>query len=566
MSIDNSLACAICLEEITESPLTMSCNHTFCVNCMGKYYDSTLNEEIKNYVINSNYDNDDDFFANEMKDFSSSISKVNAKCPLCRQNLPANLYQYLYEKICEYIKLGNELVLNNSHVSDEDDIQSRHYANLAQLEYDKLTLFKLQTQKNIVNINILLRSLLPKIKRLNCEYALASVQANDIIHEIINSNTQNLYESTLIDMYLNVGWCYIKLNKFNEAIGIYRQIYQLIINHDHKYMHIQRTITYKLCQCLYYVGEYSDAIKFGEDAVDRNRHYEDVYTYIIRSYVACNDYPNAIITMKRSCRYESPWSSQQKDKLQLRLIKLEKEFELFQTEKLLLKSKFNNLINLDAILFDVDGTLSDSFELCFSSTNIILENNNYHKITEEEYHLGTKFCTTKRLANHATGDPDHEIGHKLGKEFDDLYIKLVSIKTCPFYPNMNDLLNNISKKKKNILFGAISNASGSYVRSCLEANDCLDLFNCHLGVDDVSSPKPSPDGLLQCCNDISVNPSNCIYIGDSPSDGLAAKKCHMASIGVTYGSHPIESISQSFDYCVNNVDELQELLLKLVTY
>lgn len=565
--INNNLACCICLEEITESPLTMSCSHTFCIDCMGKYYDSTLNEEIKKFITNSNNEHNEDMSreheANEMKDFEFSRSNINVSCPLCRQKLPTNLFQYIHGKIADFIRLANEIVLNNSHVTVEEDLQSRHYANLAKLEYDKLTLKAL---KNSDSVDILIRSLLPEISRLKCDYESSCEQSNDIIQEIINTNTKELYEFTLIDMYQNIGHCYIKLNKYYEAIEIYRQIYQLIISHDKKYMHIQRSITYKLCQCFYYIGDFSNAIKCGEDAVDMNRHYEDVYTYIIRSYVACYDYTNAIISMKRSIRYELPWSLEHKNKLKLRLIDLENEFKLYQSEKQLLKSKFNNLINLDAILFDVDGTLSDSFELCFSSTNIILENNNYGKITEKEYHLGTKFCTSKRMANHATGDPDHEIGNKLGKEFDDLYITLVSNKTCPFYPNMKDLLNNVLYKNKNIVFGALSNACGSYVRGCLEVNDSIDLFNCHLGADDVKFPKPSPDGLLKCCKDINISPSNCIYIGDSPSDGLAAKNCKMASIGVSYGSHPIESISQSFDYCVNSVKELEELLLKLVGY
>jgi trehalose-6-phosphatase len=41
-----------------------------------------------------------------------------------------------------------------------------------------------------------------------------------------------------------------------------------------------------------------------------------------------------------------------------------------------------------ALLFDIDGTLSDSFRLGFESTQKVLVNNGYKLINEDEYHQG----------------------------------------------------------------------------------------------------------------------------------------------------------------------------------
>ena len=41
-----------------------------------------------------------------------------------------------------------------------------------------------------------------------------------------------------------------------------------------------------------------------------------------------------------------------------------------------------------ALLFDIDGTLSDSFRLGFESTQKVLVNNGYKLIDENEYHQG----------------------------------------------------------------------------------------------------------------------------------------------------------------------------------
>lgn len=69
--------------------------------------------------------------------------------------------------------------------------------------------------------------------------------------------------------------------------------------------------------------------------------------------------------------------------------------------------------NSPLVLWDVDGTLSDSFQLGFDSTNAVLKQNGKESISTESYHQGTKFTTPRRMAWHVTGDPDHPIGEDL---------------------------------------------------------------------------------------------------------------------------------------------------------
>lgn len=66
-----------------------------------------------------------------------------------------------------------------------------------------------------------------------------------------------------------------------------------------------------------------------------------------------------------------------------------------------------------AVLFDVDGTLSDSFRLGYEATNVVLRKNKVSDISEEAYHAGTKYTTPRRMAWHVTGDPDNPVGEEL---------------------------------------------------------------------------------------------------------------------------------------------------------
>lgn len=82
-----------------------------------------------------------------------------------------------------------------------------------------------------------------------------------------------------------------------------------------------------------------------------------------------------------------------------------------------------------------------------------------------------------------------------------------------------------------------------------------------IGADSVPLPKPNPDGLIECFRVLNLVPEQCIYIGDSPSDGIASRRAGCFSIGVSYGSHKRENLLEYFDIVVDTVSELKTLLL-----
>ena len=62
-----------------------------------------------------------------------------------------------------------------------------------------------------------------------------------------------------------------------------------------------------------------------------------------------------------------------------------------------------NAPQLRAVLWDVDGTLADSYMLGYASTNTVFRNNGLPEIGEDVYHMGTKYTTPRRLAGIASG-------------------------------------------------------------------------------------------------------------------------------------------------------------------
>lgn len=188
-------------------------------------------------------------------------------------------------------------------------------------------------------------------------------------------------------------------------------------------------------------------------------------------------------------------------------------------------------------------------------------------------------------------DDDHDgincdlLGKQLGLEFDELYIGMVSTTTAGFFPGTLELLKKIASSStirgKNIQLGALTNASVAYAyavfRVNLESEDYevdgqkkqlpssnaipphqhLLRFRSIHGADTVPRPKPEPDGLLLVCKELGVDPNEAVYIGDSPSDAVAASSAGMKSIGCTWGSHPRENLEKApFCKLCDTLDEL----------
>ena len=54
-------------------------------------------------------------------------------------------------------------------------------------------------------------------------------------------------------------------------------------------------------------------------------------------------------------------------------------------------------------------------------------------------------------------------------------------------------------------------------------------------------------------------------MGDAPTDGQAAQAAGMASVGVTWGAHPMEQLQTDFDAIASTPEELAEELSLMLT-
>ena len=176
-------------------------------------------------------------------------------------------------------------------------------------------------------------------------------------------------------------------------------------------------------------------------------------------------------------------------------------------------------MNRVGVVFDIDGTLADSFRLGFDATNVVLQRNAFPPISEADYHDNCIYVTPERMARHAVGEHDEDLGKRLGGEFDREYIALVSTETAGFYPGLRPLLERL--RDSGAVLGALTNAAVAYAEAVLLVNNARGAFGSVHGADSVERAKPFPDGCLRVASDLGLEPGHCIYVGDAPTDGAA---------------------------------------------
>ena len=88
---------------------------------------------------------------------------------------------------------------------------------------------------------------------------------------------------------------------------------------------------------------------------------------------------------------------------------------------------------------------------------------------------------------------------------------------------------------------------------------------CVIGGDSAGVAKPDPAPMYLACKRIGVDPTRCIYVGDSDRDVAAGRAAGMATIGVAYGYIPPGDDIHGWnaDVVVNTVADLLPAIERL---
>ncbi|HEY7770923.1 HAD family hydrolase [Longimicrobium sp.] len=173
-----------------------------------------------------------------------------------------------------------------------------------------------------------------------------------------------------------------------------------------------------------------------------------------------------------------------------------------------------------AILFDLDGTLIDTYHLYLECYRRALEPHLGYAPTDEEIIARNPVSERRFLVDW--------IGEKRGAachaEMRELYGELYSLKGEGTYGGVVEMLSAL--KSAGYPMGIVTGKSREAWHVTQIYSD-LGYFDVVITDDDVHAPKPDPSGLLAAAAALGVEPAAAIYIGDSTSDLKAGRNAGM---------------------------------------
>ena len=211
-------------------------------------------------------------------------------------------------------------------------------------------------------------------------------------------------------------------------------------------------------------------------------------------------------------------------------------------------------MNIDTILFDLDGTLIDTAPDLAYALNTLLKESGLEAKPYEQIKPLVAFGGKALIKYGFDCDENHPNFSNWHQRLLEIYTKNIDLNSTPF-DGISALIKSLVKQRIN--WGIVTNKPENLTHLLLQK------LNIHPGVvvcgDTLEFNKPHPAPLLYACAQLAIDPRRCLFVGDDKNDMLAGSNAGIKTVAVTYGYGQVKS-DWNYDYKINQPQELLELI------
>ena len=217
-------------------------------------------------------------------------------------------------------------------------------------------------------------------------------------------------------------------------------------------------------------------------------------------------------------------------------------------------------MKLEALIFDLDGTILETLPDIVDAVNKALEECGYSSRFDIESGKtllghGALYMAKKAFASTNGKEEDFERFFKTMGKYYQLY---KGRNTIPF-KGLPEILNKI--KDKGIKIFVASNKPDHLLQEIMDKTYGPGFFIKQVGQKPGYPVKPDPILLNEIVNEFGLNKENCLYVGDSSVDIEFAHNACIKSVLCKYGydNYTDELVAKS-EYSIDTVNELLEIV------
>jgi phosphoglycolate phosphatase len=216
---------------------------------------------------------------------------------------------------------------------------------------------------------------------------------------------------------------------------------------------------------------------------------------------------------------------------------------------------------VEAILFDLDGTLLDTALDLGAAVNVLLARDQLAQLSESVIY---QTASQGALALIKAGFGDELSNQRLTElraQFLDCYHTNIAQHT-QYFSGAEQLLQLLNTQ--NIPWGIVTNKPYIYTKLLQIKFPLLASALVTLCGDSMAVRKPDPLPLIVAAKSLAIAPQRIAYVGDAITDIMAANSAAMVSIAAAYGYIPDgENVDNwNADLILNNCNDLLRVLTK----
>jgi phosphoglycolate phosphatase len=204
------------------------------------------------------------------------------------------------------------------------------------------------------------------------------------------------------------------------------------------------------------------------------------------------------------------------------------------------------------IVFDLDGTLVDSYRPIAASLNHAREHFGLHPLSADEIRRRVGRGLETLVADLV--DPSQV----------DEGVRLFREKYGEIFAGQTTLLRGVARTLRGLhdagySMSIASNKPARFSVQILERLGIRPYFSAVLGPDNAASHKPDPSMIRGCLAGMGVAPSEAVYVGDMVLDVESAARAELPVILVVGGSSPPEDLARTGQAVLRSFSELLQV-------